>query len=676
LISEARASEIAGDFAATSRSGWGYSRYPVERVASMLRVLRSAFLLSGSLALFSAQSSGQAPQSAPQPTIATDGGGQDTYHLNASTQEVVVDVVVTDDKGRPVHGLTKNEFTLLEGTTPQQIRGFAERVGPTPEELAKVPPMPKLPKGTFTNYSPVDRDQTLNVLLVDSLNTATKDQAFVRNELKKYLNNAKPGMRVAIFGLTTHLILLQGFTADPAILRDILDKKNPVSSVLLDDPNGNGMDMPSMMGDDPEVASIMTSVSDFQAEQQSFQTQLRTTYTLDAMADLARYLSSLPGRKNLIWFSSSFPVSILPDGDLTNPFTVMGSNDDQFRQTVNMLARAQVAVYPVDAQGLAGSSVFNAAASGKGFNKNITAFGAATQNFLNQNAEAHTTMMQMAEATGGKAYLNTNGLSQAVQSAIDTGQNYYSLTYSPAGARWDGDYKKITVKLDKPYELSYRRGYYADDPEKNKRTIEEATGGQVPPSDRESLGMMRGAPAPTQITLKVMVQPSTAPPQPEVATGNAVNPCAVVETANSGGQGRPKGDKSCTDSLKIKGPFKNYEVTILANPAQISFPLTTAGQRFGALEFITYVYDKDGSLILLKDDHTHSTLTPEAYAKFVHGSGVRWKQEISVPEKGEYYLRIGIHDMLSDKMGGVEIPVSSVAKLDPVAPPAAAPANK
>ncbi len=370
-------------------------------------------------------------------------------------------------------------------------------------------------------------------------------------------------------------------------------------------------------------------------------------------------------------------MNILPDGDLTNPFTVMGSNDDQFRQTVNLLARAQVAVYPVDAQGLAGSSVFNAAASGKAFNKNITAFGAATQDFLNQNAEAHTTMMQMAEATGGKAYLNTNGLSQAVQSAIDTGQNYYSLTYSPAGTRWNGDYRKITVKLDKPYELSYRRGYYADDPEKNKRTIEEATGGSVPPSDRESLGMMRGAPDPTQITMKVMVQPSSAPPQPEVAAGNAVNPCAVVETVNSGGEGRPKGDKSCTDSLKIKGPFKNYEVTILANPAQISFPLTTAGQRFGALEFVTYVYDKDGGLILLKDDHTHSTLSPEAYAKFIRGSGVRWKQEISVPEKGEYYLRIGVHDMLSDKMGGVEIPVSSVAKLDPVAPAtvAAAPAK-
>ncbi len=249
---------------------------------------------------------GQSPQSVPQPTAATDGGGQEIYHLNASTQEVVVDVVVTDDKGRPIHGLAKDEFTLLEGSAPQRIRGFAEHVGPTPEELAKVPPMPKLPKGTFTNYSPVDRDQTLNVLLIDSLNTATKDQAFVRNELKKYLNNAKPGMRVAIFGLTTHLILLQGFTADPAILRDILDKKNPVTSVLLDNPNGSGMDMPSMMGDDPEVSSIMTSVSDFQAEQQSFQTQLRTTYTLDAMADLARYLSSLPGRKNLIWFSSSF----------------------------------------------------------------------------------------------------------------------------------------------------------------------------------------------------------------------------------------------------------------------------------------------------------------------------------------------------------------------------------
>jgi VWFA-related protein len=606
----------------------------------MPRSLRSTLILSGSLCLPFLQAGGQTPQPGSD-------GGQQIYHLNETSQEVVVDVVVTDDRGQPVHGLQRNDFRILEGKVPQNIRGFYEHEGLTAQQQAKIQPMPKLPPGTFTNYSPaVDSDQALNILLIDSLNTATKDQSFVRQQLKKYLNTAKPGTRVAIFGLTTHLVLLQGFTADPSILRDIIDKKNPVGSVLLDDPNGGGMDsMQGYMGDDPEMASVVSSVNDFESEEESFQTSLRTTYTLEAMSELARYLASMPGRKNLIWFSSAFPVNILPDGDLNNPFSVASSNDEQYRETVNLLARAQVAVYPVDAAGLEGSSVFSASASGRSFGKNITNFGAATQADLNQKAEAHMTMLQMAEATGGHVYINTNGLSQAVKSAIDTGDNYYTLTYAPKNANWNGDYRNIKVVLDRPnYTLAYRRGYYADDPDAEKHSIEEATDGDIPPSDPQSLGMMRGAPDPTQITMKVMVLPSTAPPQPDVANGNALNP-----------------------SIKVKGPFKNYEITIAANPADVSFPSTTKGNRFAALEFITYVYDQDGGLIVLKDDHAHDEMTPQKYSQMLHGS-IYWHQEISVPVKGQYYLRIGIHDMLNDKMGGVEVPISAVAKLPPVAP--------
>ena len=60
---------------------------------------------------------------------------------------------------------------------------------------------------------------------------------------------------------------------------------------------------------------ILANLQQFEAEQQSFQLQLRARYTLDALNQLARYMSALPGRKNLIWFSGSFPVNILPDAD-------------------------------------------------------------------------------------------------------------------------------------------------------------------------------------------------------------------------------------------------------------------------------------------------------------------------------------------------------------------------
>jgi hypothetical protein len=44
-------------------------------------------------------------------------------------------------------------------------------------------------------------------------------------------------------------------------------------------------------------------------------------------------------------------------------------------------------------------------------------------------------------------------------------------------------------------------------------------------------------------------------------------------------------------------------------------------------------------------------------------AGVQYRQEISVPVKGEYFLRIGVHDLTSDKVGALEVPVDSVSHL-------------
>jgi hypothetical protein len=40
--------------------------------------------------------------------------------------------------------------------------------------------------------------------------------------------------------------------------------------------------------------------------------------------------------------------------------------------------------------------------------------------------------------------------------------------------------------------------------------------------------------------------------------------------------------------------------------------------------------------------------------------GANARLEIDVPAAGEYFLRIGVHDLISDRVGAVEIPVSSI----------------
>ena len=82
------------------------------------------------------------------------------------SRETIVDVTVTDSKGNPVHGLTKENFTVKEDGKPQPIRSFEEfSVKPTP-------PPPKLPPNVYTNLQPPARNAATNIFWLDFTNSA------------------------------------------------------------------------------------------------------------------------------------------------------------------------------------------------------------------------------------------------------------------------------------------------------------------------------------------------------------------------------------------------------------------------------------------------------------------------------------------------------------------------
>ena len=162
--------------------------------------------------------------------------------IHAHTDLVVVDVTVVDSHQNPVHQLTKDSFKVEEDGRPQTIRSFEEHVAPvTPPPV----PMPKLAPGMFTNFTPTPETGPLDILLLDTLNTPLPDQAYARAQLLKYLKEAKPGTRVAVFGLGSHLYLIQGFTSDLEQLRAVLsnDKKTLLNISPLMDSTVGGENM-------------------------------------------------------------------------------------------------------------------------------------------------------------------------------------------------------------------------------------------------------------------------------------------------------------------------------------------------------------------------------------------------------------------------------------------------
>jgi VWFA-related protein len=540
--------------------------------------------------------------------------------VRVNTNLVVVDVVVKDAGQDPVRKLTAGDFTLLEDGHVQTIQTFEEHAASETVKAAQLPPLPKLEPGLFTNYSPIPAAGPLNIVLLDRLNSPFQDQPYSSDQLLKSLKDPPVGTRIAIFGLSSQLFLLQGFTADTELLRAALSSKKgaPMLSPLLNDP---------VSGDDAGAALGKPG-----QEGRQVKNRLRSRQTLEALNQLGRYLSQLRGRKNLLWFSGSFPISILP---LRPGHLGMSSiSEEEFReQTINLLARSEVAVYPIDARGLVGSPWVDAA-------NGIPADGSALLNFGQNVAQAGN--VNVAEATGGKAFMNTNGLKEAVEKAIEAGSNYYTLTYSPPKHKEKGEYCKIHIKVARAgVTLAYRRGYYAEDANTRVHHNEIRTDStDPPPYSAMRAAMLFGSPEPSEIRFEANVRPSIANTERAVAPGNE-------------------------QKAEVKGPYRRYNVNYTVNRSDIQCPANPEGARTCVLEFVACVYGADGTVVNAQSNRIRATIQAAQYAAVPH-DGLPYWQEISVPVTEEYFLRIGVHDVSDDRVGALELPVSAVSLLPPL----------
>ena len=104
---------------------------------------------------------------------------------------------------------------------------------------------------------------------------------------------------------------------------------------------------------------------------------------------------------------------------------------------------------------------------------------------------AHSTMNDLADRTGGRAFYNRNDLDGAVRDSITDGSTYYTLGYYPENKDWNGGFRNIQVKLRRgSVKLRYRIGYFAVDtatfaklnPKRQDEDFDEALSLNVPVS--------------------------------------------------------------------------------------------------------------------------------------------------------------------------------------------------
>jgi VWFA-related protein len=371
-----------------------------------MKLLAKRFLVPASMllaALFCLQA---------QKMVAQDQAAPSKPTFRTTTRLVVVDVVATDEKGSPVKDLKAEDFVVKENNEQQKVSDFSFHQSGNVTTASQ-----QLAPNVFSN-SPLYRgNSSLNVILLDAINTDFSNHAYAQDMLVKYLGTNPKLQPTAVYALENNLRLLHDFSTDPEVLRDAIAHYRGIGVAHL----------PTVEA----AASPFSQRGTFRNVPQGRGAAFR------GMIFLAQTLSGYPGRKNLIWVSEGFPLSLFPDSVMSDEILQVEDYSPLVEKIADELMGAQVALYPISAAGVSKDDQFS----------------------------AKTAMSSMAQRTGGKTFFNRNDIDTGVRTSLDDGSTYYTLEYYPANKAWNNKFRHIKVSVGRPgVKLQYRDGYYANNP--------------------------------------------------------------------------------------------------------------------------------------------------------------------------------------------------------------------
>jgi hypothetical protein len=106
---------------------------------------------------------------------------------------------------------------------------------------------------------------------------------------------------------------------------------------------------------------------------------------------------------------------------------------------------------------------------------------------------------------------------------------------------------------------------------------------------------------------------------------------------------------------KLRGAVKRYWIDYAADVHQLAVSLGSDGLHHLSVEFVAIAYDRDGKILNVVNRTFKLNLQSEQYDRIMR-TGLPLHQELDVPA-GEVYLRIGVHDLSTDRVGSMEIPL-------------------
>ena len=313
----------------------------------------------------------------------------------------MLDVLVTDNSGRPVAGLEQKDFTLFDNKKPRPILSFRAVDGVL---------------GAGPGEPPVRV-----VLLIDVANTSLRVVGNERYQIENFLR--RNGGRLA----------------------------QPTSLLIFDDYGVKGQPQPTTDGNrlaDELNRAESTMHSMLLTEQTE---PNRTTLSLNVLQRITD-AETKAGRTILIWIGDGWPM-------LENSHYLLTEQDhgpwfDRVVTTYRGLREARItlySIYPTDP----GTTDEPRLQHYRSFLKGVSS--------VKQVRPGDLALPVLAIHSGGRALIVPGDLGDQIASCIAEAQSYYTLTFDPATAKHVDEYHELVVRVEKP-ELKARTsaGYYAE----------------------------------------------------------------------------------------------------------------------------------------------------------------------------------------------------------------------
>lgn len=432
------------------------------------KFLLPAILLGGLAA------AGKAQQTAPQPPA-----------IRADVNNVLLDVVVRDKKGRAVRDLKPEELQVFEDGVSQRILSFREvrSAGALRGDLE-----PTVQGLSQPGAIQVNRQIRLVSLIFERLGNQSR---FIARQAAREFVQTDLGANVyyAVFYVDRVFLPLLSYTNQKDVIFRAID------AATGSEKTGFGNDSRILQAQNPNVAPDASTANPPAETRFASVTQSMQEYnerldrdmfgriSIFSLWGVIAELSRLPGRKSVLYFSEGL---VLPSNLMR-----------QYQAMASAANRANVSIHTIDARGLITPSdqlqanyFLNKGSAMSTETRIMENLGGAQAvgeeidpetlmdrlrgpvsvgQLLSSDygidsiyANKQMNLTDLAERTGGMAIYNTNDFRRPLQELSAEFNTYYEVTYNPGELPFDGRFRAISVKCKRSdVTVQSRNGYFA-----------------------------------------------------------------------------------------------------------------------------------------------------------------------------------------------------------------------